>query len=93
MILSTTFIPSQRAKDLLCALWAEYGCCGETRPLLFDLRAELGAIEYRLFEQDLVRLMTRNSARKSVEKILREAVLRSPHKFEVTQLRTNHQPA
>jgi hypothetical protein len=86
MILTTTFIPSQRAKDLLCALWVEYGCWGDTRPILIELRAELGANEFGRFEHDMLRLMNRNSARKSVERILREAVLRSPHKLETTRL-------
>jgi hypothetical protein len=93
MILTTTFIPSQRAKDLLCALWAEYHCWGETRQLLIDLRAELGKEEFARFEQDMLRLMNRHCARRAVEQILRAAVVRSPHKLQTTQLRTIHQPA
>jgi hypothetical protein len=93
MILATTFIPSQRAKDLLCALWAEYNCCGETRQMLFDLRAEIGADEFGRFQEDMSRLMKRHCARRAVEQILRAAVLRSPHKLETTQLRTIYQPA
>jgi hypothetical protein len=99
MITSSTFIPSQRAKDLLCALWVEYGCQGhkqrliETRQFLLDLRAELGAADYALFEKDLVRLMERNCARIAMQKIIRAAILRGEEQGRKKYLRTIYQPA
>jgi hypothetical protein len=93
MILTTTFIPSQRAKDLMCALWAEYHCCGETHQFLIELRSEIGKEEFARFEKDMQRMMWNGfCARRALGRILRAAVLRSPHKFKVTKLPI-HQPA
>ena len=93
MITSSTFIPSQRAKDLLCALWVEYGCRGETRQILIDLRTELGAAEFTNFEKDLVRLMDRHSARRAVHKIITAAILRGQEQGNRKYLRTIYPPA
>ena len=98
MITSCTFIPSQRTRDLLCALYVEYGFqahkqrLSETRQFLLDLRAELGSADYALFEKDLVRLMESNCARNAMRKIIRAATLRSEVQHQ-KQLRTIYQPA
>jgi F420-dependent methylenetetrahydromethanopterin dehydrogenase len=93
MITSSTFIASQRAKDLLCALYVEYGCWGETRPILIALRAELGPVEYARFQKDLLRLMKRTGARNAVHQIIRAAILRAEEQVPGKKyLRTIYQP-
>lgn len=96
MITSCTFVPSQRAKDLLCKLWIEFGTWGETRTVLIELRAELGPEEFARFEKDLARGMERKSARTAVHQILRAAILRGEEQertYRVTKLRELYQPA
>jgi hypothetical protein len=96
MITSCTFIPSQRVKDLLCKLWIEFGCRGDTRTVLIELRAELGKEEFARFEKDLARGMERKSARTAVHQIIRAAILRGEEQertYRVTKLRTIYQPA
>jgi hypothetical protein len=93
MILTTTFIPTQRAKDLLCHLYVEFGCWGDTRPILIDLRTELGAADFARFEEDLFRLMQSRCACSAVRTIIRAAVRRSNKEFAPTKIQTIHQPA
>lgn len=104
MISSCTFIPSQRAKDLLCKLWIRYGTFGETREVLIELRSELGPVEFARFEKDLVRGMEKKSARTAIHRIIRAAVLRGEEQAAAAavaltqherhkQLRTTYQPA
>lgn len=95
MISSCTFLPSQRAKDLLCKLWIEFGTWGETRPVLIELRAELGPVEFARFEKDLARGMERKSARTAVHRIIRAAILRAEEQgrpYRTTSLRTLYGP-
>ncbi|MFL6310610.1 MAG: hypothetical protein ACJ71W_00765 [Terriglobales bacterium] len=78
MITSCTFIPSQRVKDLLCALWVEYGCQTlAPRGILLELRAELGPADFALLEKDLARLLRRYDARRAVAQIIFAAVKRN----------------
>jgi hypothetical protein len=93
MILSSTFIPSQRVKDLLCHLYVEFGCWGETRPILIDLRVELGAADFARFQEDLFRLMQHRCAYSAVRTIISAAVARSNKEFTPTKIRETYQPA
>jgi hypothetical protein len=94
MTLVSTFIPTQKTKDLLCALYAEYNCAGDTRSLLYQLRDDLGADQFGRFQQDMARLLNRPLyARRALETILRAAVARAQQKFQPTQLRQLYQPA
>jgi hypothetical protein len=93
MILTTTFIPTSSVYDLLCALWAEYKCMGNTRVFLMALRAELGKEEFARFEQDMLRLMNRHCAMRAVQQILLAAIQRAERNERLKQLRTIHQPA
>jgi hypothetical protein len=96
MISSSTFIPSQHAKDLLCKLWIEFGTLGDTRTVLIELRSELGAEEFARFEKDLARGMERKSARTAVHQIIRAAILRGEEQertYRVTKLQELYQPA
>jgi hypothetical protein len=93
MTLTTTFVPTQQSKDLLCALWVEYGCCGDTRPLLIELGKEIGALEFTRFQRDLAWLMKRDcSARCALGTILRAAIRRANTPLKVTQLRRVYDP-
>ena len=65
-----TFIPTQRAKDLLCELFAEFHCPGSTREILYSLRDELGADEFGRFQADLAKLMHQYTARIAVRMII-----------------------
>lgn len=76
MITSSTFIPSTRVLDIFCKLWIEYGRNGETRQSLIELRAELGAEEFALFQKDMKRWLERKSARTAIYKIMRAAIWR-----------------
>jgi hypothetical protein len=87
MITSSTFIPSQRVKDLLCELFVEYGCWSlAPRLILIELRKELGAEEFARFEKDLARLLEKYPARRAVAKIICAAIKRSNRTYEVTQI-------
>ena len=102
MITSSTFIPSQRVKDLLCELFVEYGCCSlAPRLILIELRKELGAEEFARFQKDLARLLDTYPARRAVARIICAAIRRADRYYEVTKiepgdhrlLRTIYQPA
>jgi hypothetical protein len=105
MITSCTFIPTKNIYDLLCAIWAEYRVCGNTRVFLMALRAELGAEEYSRFERDLARLLEKRTACFSIQMILAAAIRRldeqsaaaafslSMHERRKKTLRTIYQPA
>src|SRR5690348_5910773 len=92
MISSCTFIPSQRAKDLLCMLWVEFGTLGETRLILIELRSELGPVEFARFEKDLARQMDGwdgKSARTAIHGIIRAAIRRGEEHgraYQITRL-------
>jgi len=95
MTLTCTFIPSQRAKDLLCALYAEYGCAGNTSHILLDLRDELGPEEHRRFEHDLVTLMTWMPAARAMRVIIKAAIVRDRSHYQslkITRLRGVFEP-
>lgn len=107
MITSSTFIPSRRVLDIFCQLWIEYGRQGETRQLLIDLRGELGAAEFALFQKDMQRWLDRKSARTAIHRIMRAAIARGEqhpefilldtaapeHAEREKQLKTIYQPA
>ena len=99
MITSSTFIPTQRAKDLLCALFIEYGFQSHKqrpdaiRQFPIDLRTELGEVDYACFEKDLARLLRNNCARTAVHKIIRAAIRRGEEQRGRKYHRTIYQPA
>jgi hypothetical protein len=101
MITSSTFIPSQRVKDLLCELFVEYGCWSlATRLILIEIRKELGDEEFARLEKDLARLLDKYPARRATAMIICAAIQRANRDYAVTKiepgehrlLRTTYQP-
>jgi hypothetical protein len=76
---TTTFLPTDAVLKLLCTLLAEYKLGQANQGTLAALRKELGEVEYKRFESDIVWLMTkrmRRTAVSAVSEIISESVAR-----------------
>jgi hypothetical protein len=76
---TATFLASDAILKLLCSLLAEYKLGKANQETLAALRKELGEVEYKRFESDIVWLMTkrmRRTAVSAVSEIISEAVAR-----------------